>query len=233
MNILITGASSGIGYATALKLSENKENQILAVARRKGNLEKLQVESEATYGHKNVLAARCDLTSDLHELDAYLDNFEQLDVLINNAGALVNKPFEEIDDEDWRAQFEINVISPARLIKKCLPLLKQSKRAHVVNISSIAGFQGSSKFPGLAAYSSSKAALASLSELLAEEFNPLGVKVNCLAFGAVQTDMLEKAFPGFKALINPTQMAEYVADFALNAHKVMNGKIIPVSLSTP
>jgi NAD(P)-dependent dehydrogenase (short-subunit alcohol dehydrogenase family) len=95
------------------------------------------------------------------------------------------------------------------------------------------GFQGSAKFKGLSLYSASKGALAILTECMAEEFKEKNINVNCLALGSVQTEMLAKAFPGYKAQSSPAEMAEFIANFALNAYKQINGKIIPVSASTP
>jgi NAD(P)-dependent dehydrogenase (short-subunit alcohol dehydrogenase family) len=95
------------------------------------------------------------------------------------------------------------------------------------------GVQGTVKFPGLSAYSSSKAALAGLTECLAIEFQDKDIAVNCLALGAVQTEMLQEAFPGFKAPVSPDKMAEFIGNFVLTAHHFMNGKVLPISLSTP
>jgi 3-oxoacyl-[acyl-carrier protein] reductase len=95
------------------------------------------------------------------------------------------------------------------------------------------GIQGSAKFPGLSAYSSSKGAVLTLTELLAEEFKETGPSFNALALGAVQTEMLEEAFPGYKAPVSAIEMAEYVMNFALNGQKLYNGKILQVSSSTP
>jgi NAD(P)-dependent dehydrogenase (short-subunit alcohol dehydrogenase family) len=89
------------------------------------------------------------------------------------------------------------------------------------------------KFAGLSAYSTSKAAVASLTELLAEEYKESGIAFNCLCLGAVQTEMLEKAFPGYQAPLNPVEVAKYIADFTQNAHNYLKGKIIPVSLTNP
>jgi NAD(P)-dependent dehydrogenase (short-subunit alcohol dehydrogenase family) len=95
------------------------------------------------------------------------------------------------------------------------------------------GFQGSSKYPGLSYYSASKAAIACLSECLAVEFAESGIRVNCLALGAVQTEMFAEAFPGYKAPVNATEMAEFVSYFAVNGQKFFNGKIIPVAVNNP
>jgi NAD(P)-dependent dehydrogenase (short-subunit alcohol dehydrogenase family) len=95
------------------------------------------------------------------------------------------------------------------------------------------GVNGSAKFPGLAAYSSSKGALGVLTELLAEEFKDEGPRTNALALGAVQTEMLAEAFPGYEAPVSAAQMANYIADFSLTAHQLYNGKVLPLSQSTP
>ena len=95
------------------------------------------------------------------------------------------------------------------------------------------GVQGSMKFPGLAAYSSSKAAIITLTELLAEEYKTTGPSFNVLALGAVQTEMLEEAFPGYKANTSAQEMANYIYDFSLNGNAYYNGKLLQVSNSTP
>jgi NAD(P)-dependent dehydrogenase (short-subunit alcohol dehydrogenase family) len=103
----------------------------------------------------------------------------------------------------------------------------------VVSISSIGGIQGSVKFAGLSAYSSSKGALITLSELLAEEYKEKGIAFNVLAIGAVNTEMLQEAFPGYMAPISAVEMADYIFNFALTANQYQNGKVIQVSSSTP
>ena len=162
-----------------------------------------------------------------------LNAMNGLDIVINNAGFLVNKPFVEQSEEDWQMQFDVNVFSPAKLIRFLYPWLLLSGNAHIVNITSMGGFQGSSKFPGLSAYSASKAALGTLTECLAVEFSGKGISVNALALGAVQTEMLSQAFPGYEAPISAHKMADFIANFALNGHQYFNGKQIPVAFTTP
>jgi NAD(P)-dependent dehydrogenase (short-subunit alcohol dehydrogenase family) len=162
-----------------------------------------------------------------------LDELDCVDVLLNNAGMLLNKPFRELTANDWERTFATNVFGVVELVRMLLPYLEKSKYAHIVNIGSMGGFQGSSKFPGLAAYSASKAAVANLTECLAEELKPQNIAVNCLAFGAVQTEMLEAAFPGYRAPLSSIEMAEWVAWFCVNGHRFFNGKILPVSITTP
>ena len=106
-------------------------------------------------------------------------------------------------------------------------------KGHVLNITSMGGIQGSTKFPGLSAYSSSKGALIILTELLAQEFKESGPSFNALALGAVQTEMLEEAFPGYQAPVSAAQMAQYVIEFAMIGNQFYNGKVLPISSSTP
>src|SRR5690606_26906492 len=157
--------------------------------------------------------------------------FDKVDILINNAGALINKPFLDTSMEEFAHMLQTNVMAHANMIKHIVPLMREG--GHIVNISSMGGFQGSVKFPGLSAYSASKGALAILTECLAEELKDKNIKVNCLALGSSQTEMFEAAFPGMQAGTLAFEMGRYVADFALNGSKYFNGKIIPVSNTTP
>lgn len=226
--IIITGASKGIGYSTALKLAQ-KNNHVFAVARSKKNLNKLTSESFA--GKITPIVADLTLEKGIETIFSSLKDFQSIDVLINNAGTLINKPFMETSIDDWLYQFNVNVLASVRLIKALKEKLK--KGSHIVNISSMGGFQNSSKFPGLAAYSSSKGALTILSECLSTEFFGDGIAVNCLCLGAVQTKMLEEAFPGYQAPTNPDEMGSFIAHFALSAHSFFNGKVLPVALNNP
>lgn len=228
MNILITGASKGIGYDTALKLADNPQHRILALSRNEAGLQQLALAFD------NIEYLCFDITQP--DFPALLQKIEALggaDVLLNNAGILINKPFPELSAADWQASFATNLFGVVELIRIVLPYLAQSEQAHIVNIGSMGGFQGSSKFPGLAAYSASKAAVANLTECLAEEFKAQKIAVNCLAFGAVQTEMLATAFPGYQAPIGSADMATWVAWFCTQGQQFFNGKILPVSVSTP
>lgn len=234
MNIVITGASRGIGYQVAKIFAQNPNNKILALARNKDSLTKLRSEILKINSQSDFSILAYDLLSAklktelIPEIKGCLGT---VDVLVNNAGAIVNKPVAELTDDDFDTVFGVNVKAVFSLTRELLPLFNEN--AHIVNLSSMGGFQGSAKFPGLSLYSASKAALAVLSECLAEEFKERKIKVNALAIGAVQTEMLEEAFPGYKAPLTPLEMAEFIADFAADGHRFFNGKILPVSLSTP
>ncbi len=225
-NIIVSGASSGIGYELALKFAQ-KGDRVIAISRRKDRLEQLKSQSV------NIQILSIDLNSDdLKEKirDLCID-MSTIDVLINNAGQLINKPFLDTSIEEFAQQYNSNVLSAVNLIQACSPFL--IKGSHIVNISSMGGFQGSSKFVGLSAYSSAKGALSILTECLAEEFKTKGVSVNALALGAVQTEMLETAFPDYQAPVKPNEMADYIVEFALRASRVYNGQVLPVTLGDP
>jgi len=237
MVVIITGASRGIGFATARYFAGLKDVEIYALSRNSAGLEQLA-----------TVCAGLNKTSALHPLVFDLDKFLQdpsslrqklpptishVDILINNAGVLINKPFQQISLEEMERIFRVNFFAPAVLIRELLPFMGRKGTTHVVNISSMGGFQGSIKFPGLSYYSSSKASLACLTECLNEEFRDSGIAFNCLALGSVQTEMLDEAFPGYKAKLKPDEIAEFIGHFALTAHKQMQGKVVPVSIGNP
>lgn len=224
--IVIVGASRGIGKAMVDQFAKNPDHTIFALAR---NSEKMKSHFSS---YKNVRCLEIDLNSSnlRKEIADHFLKVDNIDILINNAGYLVNKPFHEISHEDFTKSYQINVIGAMETVQALLPKLSKS---HIVNISSMGGFQGSLKFPGLTAYSTSKAAICSFTELFAEEHKESEMKMNCLCLGAVQTEMLQEAFPGYIAPHSPEKMAEFICDFALNSHQWMNGKIIPVSTSNP
>ncbi len=229
MNILITGASRGIGRETAKQLTLIDGNKVIAVSRNKAKLEELRSECKALNGKSQLITLPFDLTSDnikdelfpkiVHEVD-------HLDILINNAGFLVNKPFLELDSEDIQKVFNTNLFAVIKLIQMLLPLMGKHGKTSIVNIGSIGGYKGSDKFTGLSIYSASKGALSTLSECLAEEFKDLNINVNCLALGGVNTEMLHQAFPGYKAPVNPEQMAAYIVDFCQGEGMQSSGKVI-------
>jgi NAD(P)-dependent dehydrogenase (short-subunit alcohol dehydrogenase family) len=225
-NILVIGASRGIGKELVIQLAKDPSTTVLACSR---DLDKM---TNAFQGLSNVSSFHLDLSKEnvKEDLEKIIETVDRIDFMVNNAGYLVNKPFTELTSSDIELSYRVNVQS----IMLCVQAtLKKMEKGHIVNISSMGGFQGSVKFPGLAAYSTSKAALCSFTELFAEEYKGTGIQMNCLCLGAVQTEMLEEAFPGYIAPMSAAEMANFIADFLLTKHKWMNGKIIPVSLSTP
>lgn len=233
-NIVITGASSGIGFEAVLDLTAKKENNVIALARSADKLKRLhEIASDLNFDGGNLYPAQFDIVFDDYQtlVPFIKSKFDHVDILINNAGILINKPFMDSSLEDIASMFQTNVLAHAQMIQNIVPLMPEG--SHILNIGSMGGFQGSSKFKGLAAYSSSKAALAVLTECLAEEFKTKGIRVNCLALGSAQTEMFEAAFPGVEAGKLAFEMGRYIAEFAQNGHQYYNGKILPVSLMTP
>ncbi|WP_299109424.1 SDR family oxidoreductase [uncultured Tenacibaculum sp.] len=224
-HIVITGTSRGIGFELAQQYA-NEGHKVLALSRNTKPLD--------TVNHKNITTISVDLSSevDINKAVVFVKKeWSKVDILINNAGKLVNKPFEQLTTQDFEEVYKVNVFAVAALTRSLLPFM--DKGSHVVTVSSMGGIQGSMKFPGLAAYSSAKGAVITLSELLAEEYKEQQIAFNVLALGAVQTEMLEEAFPGYVAPLSAKEMASYIFDFALNGNKYYNGKVLQVSSSTP
>ena len=230
MKYIITGTSRGIGKQLLITALKNG-HQVISISRSKTEIEN-DLNNNLIINWTEIIGG---LTKDstLNRLTEELANWNSVDVLINNAGYLINKPFEQLSINDFNMSYQVNVLVPTVLIKFCIPYLIESSLGKVINIGSIGGVQGSVKFPGLAFYSSSKGALAILTECLAEEYKSANIHFNYLALGAVQTEMLEKAFPGFIAPVTPIQMAEFIYHYSIYSADMMNGKIIPVALSTP
>ena len=223
-NIIITGTSRGIGYEMALRLAQ-AGHQVLAISRK---------TPQALIENQNITCLSVDLASDndLEVVSKFLSStWKSVDIIIHNAGSLLLKPFGETTSEEFENIYKVNVFGVANLTRICLPYLQ--KGSHVVTISSMGGIQGSMKFSGLSAYSSSKGAVITLSELLAEEYKERGIAFNVLALGSVNTEMLQEAFPGYEAPLSPKEMADYIFNFALTGNKYYNGKILQVSSSTP
>jgi short-subunit dehydrogenase len=231
MNIIINGGSKGIGKEVVVYMAKDKDNQIIVTGRSEDALKNL---SESLL-NENVSWLKMDLASIDNNIDAIKDQiynrFSRIDVLINCAGALIVKDFLKISNYEARVMMETNFFGPATLIRLIVPLMSQG--SHILNISSMGGFQGSSKYKGMAYYSASKSAIACLTECLAVELKEKGIAVNCLSLGSVQTEMFDNAFPGYKAPVQPHEMAEFITYFALNGNKFFNGKILPVAVENP
>ena len=220
--IVVTGTSSGIGHQICIQAAKMNFH-VISVSR---NIEPLKdiggIESFAI-----------DITNK-DSVDEFIANLKskkiKIDILINNAGYLVSELFGDTTYESFKKTFDVNVFGLAEITRSLIPIINSD--GHVINISSIGGVNGSKKFPGLSAYSSSKAAVIALTEVLAEEHQN-GPSFNVLALGAVQTKMLKEAFPDYNADTKPEEMAKYILDFAINGNKLFNGKLISVSNSNP
>jgi short-subunit dehydrogenase len=224
-NIIITGTSRGIGFEL-VHLFANQGYHVLALSRNAQPVNNLHFENITS------MAFDLSLSEDYKKVNDFIKaEWKHVDILINNAGILLNKPFAESSIDEFKSVYTTNVFGLAEMTRTVLPFMHT--KGHVVNISSMGGIQGSVKFPGLSAYSSSKGAVITLTELLAEEYKETGPAFNVLALGAVQTEMLKEAFPDYNAPITALEMAKYIHDFALNGHTYYNGKVLQVSNSTP
>ncbi len=222
-NIVITGTSRGIGLEL-VKWFAAAGHHVWALSRNSAPTELLKLP--------NITSVSLDLTDEV-AVNEWAVSFapSTIDVLINNAGALINKAFTQTTQADFEYVYRVNVFGLANISRALIAKLQPS--GHILNVSSMGGINGTSKFPGLAAYSSSKGAVSILTELLAEEFKESGPFVNALALGAVQTEMLSDAFPGLEVPMDASTMAAYIATFALEGHHFYNGKVLPVSNTTP
>ena len=221
--IIVTGASRGIGHEI-VKIAEKKGHRVYSISR--------NIKALKDYSFK--YPRQVDLANE-DSIDKFSSEVKndgvKVDALINNAGAFLNKPFEKISKKEFEYIFQVNVFGLSSITRKVLPII--DSKGHIVNITSMGGINGAAKFSGLSAYSSSKGAVNILTELLVEEYKEKGPSFNALAFGAVQTEMLEEAFPGLKAPISAKEIADFILDFSLQGQKYFNGKIIPVSSTTP
>lgn len=229
MDVIITGCSRGIGFELSRIFATDSSCRVLAISRTMKGLSDLKKLFPNT-----LFPFQDDITSAdfINHLYLRLDELHFApSLLINNAGLLVNKGFESLTANNLDDMMNVNLKSPFLLIQALMPYFH--KPAHIVNIGSMGGFQGSVKFPGLSLYSASKAALAALTECLAVELQGTDIHVNCLAIGSAQTEMLEEAFPGYVSPVSAREMATFIHQFALSGHRFFNGKVIPVSSTTP
>ena len=233
--ILVTGCSKGIGFEIVKSFSSDSTISILAISRDIKGLNKLKEECLNINPDFNLSILSIDL-SDIKSTDVILKFIKShfdgvIDGVIHNAGFLVNKSFVDITTKELEESFKINFFTPFFLTQQLIP--HYSLNAHTLFISSMGGMQGTQKFPGLSAYSTSKSTLISLTECLSEEFKMTNFRFNCLALGAVQTEMLNKAFPGYKAPLSANEMGSYIVDFYINGSRYFNGQVLPISLTTP
>lgn len=242
-NVLITGGGTGVGKAIAKSMAQHYDVRLFLTGRRRQLLEQTRDEIlNDKRGFREVHIIEADHASEEGRrmiLSKLQEHTDRLEVMVNNAGKLIQVPATALTMDDFLEVFKVNVFGVALLCGQLFHLLERGTlhspdvAAHVVNISSMGGIQGSMKFSGLSAYSSSKGALLTLTECLAQEWTGNRVRVNALAIGSVETEMFRSAFPGLKAASDVGSMGNFIARFAMDASILINGKIIPVSSGTP
>ena len=187
-NVLITGGTRGIGEAISREFAKKEYNLIINYVNSKGKAEKLKNELEEKY-NINVLTVQADLADEKeikNMVDIALNKFGEIDVLVNNAGIIIDKEFEEKTIEDWKQTLNINLIAPFILTKLIGKEMVKNKSGAIINISSINAIN--TYHPSSVDYDASKSGLISLTYDSAVEFSPY-VRVNCIAPGWVDTEM--------------------------------------------
>jgi len=184
--VVITGASSGLGEATARLLSAEGASVVLG-ARRVDRIQSLADELNAKGG--KALAVATDVTD--HEqvkklVDAAVQKFGRIDVMINNAGIMPHSPLERLKIDDWNRTIDVNIKGVLYGIAAALPYMKQQKSGHIINVSSVAGHKVT---PNGAVYCATKHAVRALSEGLRVEVKPYNIRTTIISPGAVATEL--------------------------------------------
>jgi len=187
---VVTGASRGIGRETAIGLC-GEGAKVLLVARDEARLREVQEEADGTGAPNGGIAATLALDVTLPEAGERMlavaeEYFGGLDVLVNNAGAAAWRDLDDVPDEDWRAQYELNVMAPLRAMKAAAPAMAERGWGRIVNVCSTAGKRPSAAMPE---YSVAKAAELSLSRLFADRYAKSGVLVNAICPGPTESEM--------------------------------------------
>lgn len=225
--IIVAGAGKGIGFACVQEILNSFPNiSVLALSRNTSNLKRIS--------QINLNSINCDLSipnKDLKTQISKLISGYNLKGIIFTAGVLELKSIGDITLNTFNTIYQNNVWSLMNLIQTIEANLNST--SHIVTIGSMGGHTGTMKFNGMSIYSSSKAALASITECIAEEFKTKGISANCLNIGAVETDMMKTAFPGYKSNVSPESMAKFIVNFTIFSKELFNGKVIPVSSTIP
>lgn len=188
---VVTGASSGIGRASAIALAKQGAKVTLA-ARRMGKLEELKKEIEALGGE--ALAVKTDVLKKEeieNMVQKTVERWGKIDILLNNAGIAVMKPFLELTQEDWDKTLEVNLRGQFLVAQAVAKEMQKQEYGRIINIASVASGQQGFGAVGAAHYSASKGGVAAFTEALAMELAPFNINVNCIAPGLIATEMTE------------------------------------------
>jgi NAD(P)-dependent dehydrogenase (short-subunit alcohol dehydrogenase family) len=222
---IVTGASSGIGKATAEMLAE-RGARVTIFAR---SAEKLQRIAERFGDRMLAVAGDVGNPEDVERLfDATESRFGKCDVLVNNAGMIDVAPLVETTLDRWQRMFAVNVDAVYAACRRALPSMLERRAGAIVNVASISGVVGPEKFPGWVSYCASKGAVISLTEALAVEVKDRGVRVNCVSPGSVDTPMWAEASGGAPASMTPEEIAETILFLASPRSRPMNGQNLNV-----
>ncbi len=190
---LVTGSSRGVGKAIALALAREGADVVVTYRRRAQAAAETGREIEALGRRALVLQADVVCREDVKRMmAAAMDALGRLDILINNAGSFPMKPFTALSEEDWDQVMALDLKGVFLCCKEVLPVMRQQRKGHIVNVASVAGLVGGI---GLVAYSAAKAGVIGLTKALAREVASLGITVNAIAPGIIETETALKTFP--------------------------------------
>lgn len=229
--VMITGGAKGIGRACA-EIFLEAGFSVSLISRTSTELENTAKELLKTYpGRVSSLCG--DISQPSIVKNWFAQTQKELGIptaLINNASIFLNKPISEQSLEEWEKVIKVNLNGSFLCAQALFQCAKESPAPKsIVNISSLAGIRGTEKFPGLSSYVASKFAVVGLTEALAVEGRDLGIRVNCIAPGAVDTEMLRKALPSLKPKAVPRDIAKiayYLCD--PNQSGILTGSTIEV-----
>ena len=229
---IITGGGRGIGAATAL-LFAREGAQVVIASRTSHELQKIIAQIEDESGKGKALAVIADVSREEEVQKLFgkcLATFGTLDILVNNAAVIEKRDFIDFDAETWDSIMSVNIRGSFLCSREAFRQMQKAGRGGcIVNLSSLSGVRGPEKFPGMSSYVVSKYAVTGLTESLAVEGRPLGIRVNCVAPGAVETAMLRKAAPFLKTSTTPQDVAQtilFLADESQSRH--MTGALIEI-----
>src|SRR3984893_8443931 len=224
--IIITGAGRGIGRATALRFARQGARVVL-FSRTPATLAQLATEIEGE-GH-SVLSIAGDVSNEEDVIGLFqrvIETYGRVDALVNCAGIVAVKPFVDMDAATWDHVINVNLRGTFLCCREAFRVMSEQRSGVIINLSSLSGVKGVEKFPGLSAYNVSKAGVASLTEILAVEGKPHGIRVCAVSPGAVDTEMLNQADPHLNAGMTPDDMAEILLFLADDSGRMFSGSNI-------
>ncbi len=218
--VMITGGSRGIGKAIAEKVAEQKAKIILTA---KSSSRLVNAAKELRALGADVHPISCDF-EDIKEVESMAEEacgyYGKLDILINNAGVGIMKPMEESSVEEWHTLMNINALAPFVLCQKCLPSLKQSDYAMIVNIGSVMAVKG---YVNQSMYAASKHALMGFTKVMSQEYQEYGIRVHAVNPGGVATDLARTMRPDLDTtgMMKPEEIAEIVLFLLLHRNNAV------------
>ena len=220
---VVTGASRGIGAATARRLAADGY-RVIACARTRADLERVAKTSPSI----RAVVADVARPADVARLAEVAVAEGRIVAWINNAAQLRKKAFDRLELDEWRALMGANLDSVFLGCRAAYDAMASSGGGVIVNIASLSGVQNVEKFPGLTAYNVAKAGVIALSEAVALEGREHGVRCTCVSFGAVETAMLHEANPSLRARMTPDDAATVIAWLVTPAAAPLSGTNIPI-----